>query len=119
MKFENIVAQTKGRCFHSYFDKSLNSQVKFFLGESADSVEMSSCLLLLHIWYPYLYSGPNSSNLNLSVQPGIPSWIPLQNMQFLRISNGYFKRLWQHDAEVFFILHKMLKSPLIVCIMSW
>ncbi|XP_057813978.2 disease resistance protein Roq1-like [Cryptomeria japonica] len=108
MKFENIVAQTKGRCFHSYFDKSLNSQVKFFLGESADSVEMSSCLLLLHIWYTYLYSGPNSSNLNhlrhlqdgnLSVQPGIPSWIPLQNMQCLRISNGYFKRLWQHDAE--------------------
>ncbi|GLJ34634.1 hypothetical protein SUGI_0696630 [Cryptomeria japonica] len=36
---------------------------------------------------------------DLKKLPGIPSWIQLQNMQCLRISNGYFKRLCQHDAE--------------------
>ncbi|GLJ34569.1 hypothetical protein SUGI_0695320 [Cryptomeria japonica] len=100
--FEDIFAQTKGRCFHSIFDKSLNFEVQFFLGESDDNAEMSSCLLWLHLLYPY-YSNLNHlrypHQLSFSVQPKIPSWIPLQNMQCLRISNGCFKRLWEQDEE--------------------
>ncbi|GLJ07135.1 hypothetical protein SUGI_0059480 [Cryptomeria japonica] len=105
---KTIFSQTKGRCFHSIFDKSLNAEVQFFLRESDDREEMSSSLLWLHLCYPYVYCRPYSSNssrlscqdhLNFSVQPQIPSWIPLQNVQCLRVGNGYFKRLWQQDAE--------------------
>ncbi|XP_057813971.2 uncharacterized protein LOC131027886 [Cryptomeria japonica] len=112
MGFENILAQTTGRCFHSFFDKSLNFEIKFFLGESDDDIEPSTSLLLLHIWYPYAYCGLHPSNLwrqhqlNFGVQPRIPSWIPLENLQCIRISNGYLKYLWQ-DAEAPFQLKEL------------
>ncbi|GLJ34639.1 hypothetical protein SUGI_0696680 [Cryptomeria japonica] len=70
--FENIIAQTKGRCFHSFFDKSLNSEVKFFLGNHNTRVRAYS-QEFLHGFHFKICS--------------------------LRISNGYFKRLWQDDAE--------------------
>ncbi|XP_059065278.1 disease resistance protein Roq1-like isoform X1 [Cryptomeria japonica] len=106
--FENIFAQTNGRCFHSIFDMSLNYEDKFFLGKLDDNAETSSCLLWLHLRYSTIYFEPYAFNLNSlrhphdkssSVQPTIPPWVPLKNIQCLTISNGYFKRLWQQDAE--------------------
>ncbi|GLJ33693.1 hypothetical protein SUGI_0677200 [Cryptomeria japonica] len=97
--FKKILTQTKGRCFHSIFDKFLNSKITFFLGEPDDRAKRSSFLLWLHVEYPEYLDDGLDNDLNSSTEPSIPFWIPLQNLQFLKISNGYFERLWQRDVQ--------------------
>ncbi|KAH9320249.1 hypothetical protein KI387_022018, partial [Taxus chinensis] len=95
MGFQNILSQTKGRSFYSIFDESMNSRITYFVGASGDSPETSTALLWLQLDYldrPHL-------PLDASIHPSIPSWIPLQNLQCLRINNGYFKRLWQSHVQ--------------------
>ncbi|GLJ51686.1 hypothetical protein SUGI_1098410 [Cryptomeria japonica] len=73
--FQTILAQTKGRCFHSILDKSMGCKITYFLGEPEDGSEIS--LLWLQLEY-----------LNLP-----------QSLQCLRISNGRFRRSWQSDVQ--------------------
>ncbi|KAH9288819.1 hypothetical protein KI387_032936 [Taxus chinensis] len=88
MGFQNILTQTKGRCFHSIFDKSMCARATYFVADSNDSGKASTSLLWLHL------------ELNSSTHyPSIPSWIPLQNLQYLRISNGRLERLWQSNVQ--------------------
>ncbi|GLJ33372.1 hypothetical protein SUGI_0671350 [Cryptomeria japonica] len=86
--FQNILSQTKGRCFHSIYDRSVGSQITYFMGESEERGETSSSLLWLQL------------DLNCRELSSIPPWIPLQNLQCLRISHGYLKRLWQSNVQV-------------------
>ncbi|GLJ57081.1 hypothetical protein SUGI_1293520 [Cryptomeria japonica] len=85
--FDNILANTNFRCFHSIFDKSMGSQVTFFLSQPKNCSEMSASLLWLQLQ-------PNSTE-----QPSIPSWIPLQNLQCLKIEHGQFKKLWNDSIQ--------------------
>ncbi|XP_057846636.1 disease resistance protein Roq1 isoform X2 [Cryptomeria japonica] len=85
--FESILAQTKGRCFNSIFDRSMNSQITFFLGESDDCAEKSAILLWLQL------------DVDHKERKCIPSWIPLQNLETLRISGGLLKRMWQSHQQ--------------------
>lgn len=97
--FKNILTQTKGRCFHSFFDKFLSAKITFFLGEPHDRAE-TAFLLWLQLEYPEYLDDRLDDDLNSSTQPSVPSWIPLKNLQFLKISNGYFESLWQSDVQV-------------------
>ncbi|XP_057839911.2 disease resistance protein Roq1 [Cryptomeria japonica] len=89
MGFRNILTKTNLRCFHSFFDKSMNSQVTFFLGQSDNYVEMSSSLLWLEL---------EGYSTKQSIK-GIPSWIPLQSLQYLKIKVGPFKTLWKDRIQ--------------------
>ncbi|KAH9288821.1 hypothetical protein KI387_032938, partial [Taxus chinensis] len=86
--FQNILAQTKDRCFHSIFDESLSSRITYFVGQSDDSGKASACLLWLQLELD-----------SCTRYPSIPSWIPLQNLQFLRICYGRLERLWQSNVQ--------------------
>ncbi|XP_059063766.1 disease resistance protein Roq1-like isoform X2 [Cryptomeria japonica] len=85
--FENILIQTKRRCFHSFFDESLKSRITFLLGELDDSAAISTPLLLLQL------------DVEGYLSDSIPSWIPLQNMQCCTINGGHFNRLWRQDVQ--------------------
>ncbi|KAH9288823.1 hypothetical protein KI387_032940, partial [Taxus chinensis] len=86
--FQNILAQTKGRCFHSIFDEFLCSRITYFVGQSDDSGKASACLLWLQLELD-----------SRTRYPSIPSWIPIQNLQFLRICYGHLERLWQSTVQ--------------------
>ncbi|XP_057855875.2 disease resistance protein RPV1 [Cryptomeria japonica] len=87
--FQYILAESKGRCFNSIFDMSMRSQITYFLGESDRGAERSTSLLWLQL------------DMTSSEEcDDIPAWIPLQNLQCLRISKGYLKRLCQSNVQV-------------------
>ncbi|XP_057871803.2 disease resistance protein Roq1 [Cryptomeria japonica] len=87
-QFKNILTETTGRCLLSIFDWSFGAQITCFLGNMDNSTEAPIALIWLQL------------DLTWSVQTSIPSWIPLQNLQCLRIVDGRLKRLWQNDTEV-------------------
>ncbi|GLJ30112.1 hypothetical protein SUGI_0595540 [Cryptomeria japonica] len=64
--FEQILAETKVRCFNMIHDSSLDVDIDYFIGSSNDSADTD--LLGLHI------RGLKE----------IPSWIPLQKLRFLK-----------------------------------
>ncbi|GLJ33335.1 hypothetical protein SUGI_0670650 [Cryptomeria japonica] len=99
--FQNILTQTKSRCFHSIVDKSMGCGITYFLGEPENGSDAS----LLWLQLEYLSCCP--LDLNSDINSSIPSWIPLQNLQCLRISNGCFKRLWQSDVQEPFNLEEL------------
>ncbi|GLJ58482.1 hypothetical protein SUGI_1453070 [Cryptomeria japonica] len=87
MGFKLILAKTNIRCYHSIFDKSLGSQVTFFVGQPRTWLETSASLLWLQL------------EGNSGEQPCIPSWIPLQNLQRLTIKGGQLKTLWENPVQ--------------------
>ncbi|GLJ33402.1 hypothetical protein SUGI_0671950 [Cryptomeria japonica] len=91
--FHNILAQTKGRCFHSISDESMECQIIYFIREFEDSSDTP--LLWLQLQYPNWPQDP----LNSAIKTSIPSWIPLQNLLYLRINGGCFQRLWQSHMQ--------------------
>ncbi|XP_059064371.1 disease resistance protein Roq1-like [Cryptomeria japonica] len=93
-RIKNILAKTKGRCFHSIFDDSLNSRITFFLGQSDDRSRKSTSLLYLDV---NLYSS-HINHLRHQQQPRIPLWTSLKYVHFLRIRYGHFRKLWR-DLE--------------------
>ncbi|KAH9293941.1 hypothetical protein KI387_040864 [Taxus chinensis] len=90
--FQNILMETNGRCYNSISDLF---QITYFLGNSDDFAQTSSALLWLEI------SMVKEKHLS------IPSWIPLQNLQCLRINGGCWERLWQSDAQAPLLLKEL------------
>ncbi|KAH9288615.1 hypothetical protein KI387_032732 [Taxus chinensis] len=86
--FQNILTETNGRCFHSIFDPSMNCKITYFVEKSNNSADTSTVLLWLEL------------DLKGNKLKSIPSWIPLQNLQYLRIVDGRLKKLWQDDLQV-------------------
>ncbi|XP_057837034.2 disease resistance protein RPP5-like [Cryptomeria japonica] len=88
--FQNILNETNYysfRCFHSFFDSSVGGRITFFLGNSDGCSETSTVLLSLELY------------LREAKLISIPSWIPLRNLQRLRIVFGCLKRLWYDNAQ--------------------
>ncbi|XP_059063269.1 disease resistance protein Roq1-like [Cryptomeria japonica] len=75
---KQILAETKGRCFHSFKDSSLKSTITFFIMNSNDSAETDL------LWLEILNE---SSSLK-----EIPSWIPLRKLQCLSVYR--MEELW-------------------------
>lgn len=89
---KSILSKTIGkkfRCFNSIFDSSLGYKITYFLGNSDDGDRILTDLLWIEI----------ESNRNKF--ESIPSWIPLQSLQCLRIFGGNFWRLWKGDGQVY------------------
>ncbi|KAH9288565.1 hypothetical protein KI387_032682 [Taxus chinensis] len=86
--FQTILTETNGRCFHSIFDPSMNCKITYFVEKSNNSADTSTVLLWLEL------------DLKGNELKSIPSWIPLQNLQYLRIVDGCLKKLWQDDLQV-------------------
>ncbi|KAH9330195.1 hypothetical protein KI387_002303, partial [Taxus chinensis] len=85
--FQSILAETNGRCFHSIFDRSIGSYITYFLGNSDDRGQSSTSLLWLEL------------DLYLVELANIPSWIPLQNLECLKIRHGHLEQLWQSYSQ--------------------
>ncbi|XP_057850299.2 disease resistance protein Roq1 [Cryptomeria japonica] len=66
--FERILAETKGRCFHSFYDSSLQTYITYFI------------------------AGTDLLWLEIKKLKFIPSWIPLRKLHILRVSN--VEELW-------------------------
>ncbi|XP_057837004.2 disease resistance protein Roq1 [Cryptomeria japonica] len=89
--FRNIIRESNHhsfRCFHSFFDSSVGGRITFFLGNSDDCPENATVLLSLELY------------LREEQLISIPSWIPLRNLQRLRVVFGRLKRLWYEAAQV-------------------
>ncbi|XP_057847007.2 protein SUPPRESSOR OF npr1-1, CONSTITUTIVE 1 [Cryptomeria japonica] len=96
--FKKILAKTDVRCFHSIFDKSMDSHITFFLGQSDICFDTLPSLLWLQL---------DGSSKEL---PSIPSWIPLQNLRYLKIHFGQFKTLWENSRQAPSHLKELLIS---------
>ncbi|XP_059076715.1 disease resistance protein Roq1 isoform X2 [Cryptomeria japonica] len=72
--FKQTLVETKGRCLHSFKDSFLQTNICYFVGSSNDSAETE--LLLLHF-----------GKIKI-----IPSWIPVQKLLCLSVSNT--EELW-------------------------
>ncbi|XP_059064206.1 disease resistance protein RUN1-like [Cryptomeria japonica] len=59
------------------------------------------------VWYPQHVKSLPQLVFNSDINPSIPSWVPLQNLQCLRISGGCFQRLWQSDMQAPFHLKEL------------
>ncbi|XP_059068378.1 disease resistance protein Roq1-like [Cryptomeria japonica] len=89
--YEKILATAKGhsfRCLNSIFEMSIRSQITYFLGNRDDYSNTSVALL----WFEL--------DLSWHWHKSIPSWIPLQNLQCLKIKRGHLKRLWPRTLQV-------------------
>ncbi|GLJ33346.1 hypothetical protein SUGI_0670840 [Cryptomeria japonica] len=87
MGFKNILAKTDIRCFYSFFDESMGSLVKFLLGQPDTCFQTSGSLLWLHF------------ECISKEQRRFPTWIPLQNLQYLKINCSGLKTLWENDTQ--------------------
>ncbi|KAH9289012.1 hypothetical protein KI387_033129 [Taxus chinensis] len=74
-------------CFHTVLESSVGGRTTYFLGNSNCCAETSTALLSLELY------------LREEQLISIPPWIPLQNLQRLRIVFGYLKRLWHDNAQ--------------------
>ncbi|GLJ30487.1 hypothetical protein SUGI_0603340 [Cryptomeria japonica] len=98
--FKVILAETKGRCFHSFQDSSLKCRITYFVGNSNDSAETEL------LW------------LKIVKLKGIPSWIPLRKLQYLSVCRveemwSTFQQQLQTKPQASFELRKLqiLYSP--------
>ncbi|XP_059065187.1 disease resistance protein Roq1 isoform X2 [Cryptomeria japonica] len=85
--FKNILTKPDFRCLHSFMDQSMNCHIKYFLGESDNTLEPSTALL----WLELSHSQHAITN--------IPAWIPLQNLQSLKIKDRSLEGLWQDNEQ--------------------
>ncbi|XP_059063905.1 uncharacterized protein LOC131856308 [Cryptomeria japonica] len=76
--FKQIIEERKCRCFHSFLDSSLETDITYFIGSTNDSAETEL------LWLEF---GDEEGILN-----SIPSWIPLQKLRYLAVSN--VEELW-------------------------
>ncbi|GLJ45673.1 hypothetical protein SUGI_0961330 [Cryptomeria japonica] len=96
--FKKVLAATRGRsfrCLNSFFDNSIGSQITYFLGNRDDRVETSAALLCLEL------------DMKWNSYRRIPYWIPLQNLQYLKIKRGCLTRLWQSSLQATFELKNL------------
>ncbi|KAH9317337.1 hypothetical protein KI387_019106 [Taxus chinensis] len=98
--FQNILA-TPGynfRCLNSIFDGY--TEIRYFvIGKSNDCHEQSTCLLWLELDFSLFESLEGEHMTSVPWPCTIPSWIPLQDLQYLKISNGRLRTLWQDDEQ--------------------
>ncbi|XP_059065049.1 disease resistance protein Roq1 isoform X2 [Cryptomeria japonica] len=92
--FKEILAETKGRCFHSFYDSSLQIEITYFTAETD--------LLWLETRGSLLFEKLKS----------IPSWIPLQKLQCLSIEGvgelwSTFQQQLQNKTQASFELRKL------------
>ncbi|KAH9289011.1 hypothetical protein KI387_033128, partial [Taxus chinensis] len=98
--FQNIIKESNIRCLHTMLNDSrlspYYSRITFFLGNTYDGDQTSTALLWLEL------------DLQDKVLiTSMPSWIPLQNLQGLRIRwepalghcYGYLNRLWKSGLQ--------------------
>ncbi|KAH9288602.1 hypothetical protein KI387_032719, partial [Taxus chinensis] len=102
-----FILSSNWRCFGSVKERSMNATIRYFIGNSNGWSHTSTSLLWLEIhfarsryiskWIPLQDHFSNYKNRTQMI--GIPSWIPLQNLQYLAISFGDLIRLWQSDVK--------------------
>ncbi|GLJ33404.1 hypothetical protein SUGI_0672270 [Cryptomeria japonica] len=83
-KFQEILSRSS-RSFHSIYDRSMGSQITYFLGNTDYTSE--SVLLWLEL------------DLDGFEQTRLPTWISLKKLQCLRISFSQLERLWLNREE--------------------
>ncbi|KAH9290013.1 hypothetical protein KI387_034130, partial [Taxus chinensis] len=81
--FAKILTETKSRCFHSMRDSSISSQIVYFLKKLNDCGASSIALLWLEL----------ERDRSCSEHESIPSWIPMQNLEGLRV-DGSLQKFW-------------------------
>ncbi|KAH9288601.1 hypothetical protein KI387_032718, partial [Taxus chinensis] len=84
-----FILSSNWRCFGSVKERSMNATIRYFIGNSNGWSHTSTSLLWLEI-------DCIDSKYHCTL---IPSWIPLQNLQYLTISDGFLIRLWQSDVK--------------------
>ncbi|KAH9288600.1 hypothetical protein KI387_032717 [Taxus chinensis] len=90
--FQSILSSNR-RCFGSLEERSMKATIRYFIGNSNGWSHTSTSLLWLEIHFnSYVFK-------NRTQMRSIPSWIPLQNLQYLAISNGDLIRLWESDVK--------------------
>ncbi|KAH9288683.1 hypothetical protein KI387_032800, partial [Taxus chinensis] len=92
MGFRKILAETNGRCFHSIKDMSISSKITYFIGNTNDCATANTSPVLLWL----------ELDIELGVQSkltGIPSWIPAEKLQGLRV-DGPLQELWNPNLQI-------------------
>ncbi|GLJ33670.1 hypothetical protein SUGI_0676700 [Cryptomeria japonica] len=90
---QTILSKTKIRCLYRMSFGS--SHATLFLGQSDSCVDTSASLLWLEV------KGDGYVHPEITEQSKILSYVPLQNLQYLKISGGLFKTLWENRRQVF------------------
>ncbi|KAH9312671.1 hypothetical protein KI387_027706 [Taxus chinensis] len=116
--FQNILAQTPGysfRCLNSIFDENTTFEFRYFLiGDSNGYDEPSTALLWLEIdmslceTLDELESVEGQDIKSVPSPRTIPCWIPLQSLQYLKVSNGRLPKLWQDEEQAPFQLKELV-----------
>ncbi|KAH9288603.1 hypothetical protein KI387_032720, partial [Taxus chinensis] len=104
--FQSILS-SNWTCFGSVEERSINATIRYFIGNSNGRSHTSTSLLWLAIHFDGFYNFENRTQMknhfsnykNRTQMISIPSWIPLQNLQYLAISFGDLIRLWQSDVK--------------------
>ncbi|XP_059067344.1 disease resistance protein Roq1 isoform X2 [Cryptomeria japonica] len=96
--FEHILAETKARCFNSFWDSSLESNINYFVGSLNDYSETE--LLWLEI------------NRHGGALEQFPSWIPLRRLQYLFVTLmdetwNRFQQQMQSNTQATFELRRL------------
>ncbi|GLJ46369.1 hypothetical protein SUGI_0977370 [Cryptomeria japonica] len=96
--FEHILAETKARCFNSFWDSSLESNINYFVGSLNDYGETE--LLWLEI------------NKDGGALKQIPSWIPLRKLHYLFVSEmdeiwNRFQQQMQSNTQATFEFRRL------------
>ncbi|GLJ33674.1 hypothetical protein SUGI_0676750 [Cryptomeria japonica] len=89
---EIILSKTKIRCLYRMSFGS--SHATLFLGQSDSCVDTSASLLWLEV------KGDGYVHPEITEQSKILSYVPLQNLQYLKISGGLFKTLWENRRQI-------------------
>ncbi|GLJ23730.1 hypothetical protein SUGI_0449780 [Cryptomeria japonica] len=77
--FRQILAETKGRCLHSFEDSFLKTKISYFIGSSNGSAETEL------LW------------LRVGKLKSIPSWIPVQKLHCLSLTS--VEELWSTSQQ--------------------
>ncbi|KAH9317335.1 hypothetical protein KI387_019104, partial [Taxus chinensis] len=116
--FQNILARTPGysfRCLNSISDENTTFQLRYFLiRNSNDYDEPSTALLWLEIDLSLCEKLDELDSLeeHMKSVPSpcttIPCWIPLQSLQYLKVSSGRLGKLWQDEEQAPFKLKELV-----------
>ncbi|KAH9288835.1 hypothetical protein KI387_032952 [Taxus chinensis] len=86
--FQTILSKRNWRCYGTIKDRSMDADITYFIQNSDDWVHASTSLLWLEIDF--------NRDIYMTC---IPSWIPLQNLQYLSIAKRNLRKLRQTDAQ--------------------
>ncbi|KAH9317333.1 hypothetical protein KI387_019102, partial [Taxus chinensis] len=117
-RFEDILAQTPTpnysfRCLNSISDENTFQFRYFLIGNSNDydgpptvllwlEIDMSLCEILDEL------DSPEEHMKSVPSPCIIPCWIPLQNLQYLKVSSGRLRKLWQDEEQAPFQLKELV-----------